>query len=629
MACIFTYNQPEPFGRTDSNSVISIIDLPIRVDCSKLTMQGCDDLHSSVKCDMDSDYTQPIIEGLDDFLYFQFNFFDFYNDWDSGSPTHGVTFNNPPIGDWLVNVRLLDGCCKPVCEDVVIEECIPDPSTSFEITNLSANTKIVIAYKWGCQYVPECQNDNPDFFNQYYVCGNNELTDLTAYDSLNTNGFSFPEYDGIMSIQDYIDLIIQLYIDAGITDVIITSPDPNVIKIIPSEAFLSFFGLLFPGECVGFCLMAFYHTSHIGGMIANKVFSPICCDCLIQNAPDWKRINIFIGGSGIDITWTLDMSACFDGLIIVYNYDADLDNHPSYSTFLENILAFINVVQLALYSYSPYIAHSISYWNESEVGSITIDFAANDLCCGQCFVFTREGHLPYYPEVLCCSNDLPCNPIPLEVGGSDGAYGWVARINGRFYQTIRIPTADLPTVFQFMFETPDGQVFVTEPYCKSRCVDTIKLRGLYPAGLLDCEGNFYGTPSLELDFGGAGLALLSDPLAAGLSYDNGYRFYGSKEFRSVIIERETTEYRALRNISKDQYKIRSMPLPEYAVRLIKPTLLGTLDVIINDNGTLSEMVYEGNMDKNLEAGTMWSLELTANSARCFNDFKCGDIDNLY
>ena len=629
MACLFTYNQPEPFGRTDNNSIISIVDLPKKLDCSLLTLQTCEDLYSNSRCPMDLPYVQPIIEDVDDYLYFQFNFMDFYNDWDSGAPTHGITFDQNPTGDWLVNVRLLDGCCSEICEENI--QNIGILTHTYKLIK----TEGVFVEQTLCFYL-SC-GGVPNIAYYTYDLGLTTHENLDAFaDVIRTvlgdpmMAITYNNTIGEETVNDFTLQSEQLYNCCYY---------PSEIRILPSITEMQ-------GNCGGIRTFGFV-TENVSLSPSYVSQSFVCSDMYISVALS----NSLLGSPTQSIT--------------VYPPDLNIVNYTGtrYDLFMTYIVPHMMSYLQSVYGGTI----TIGAWTFNVGGNyweVTITVSADSMFAVQLLGICDEDGMPNLLRVgtqfiepyggqgnngtiVCCSNyvsnigyenstanvecnDLPCIPVTINAGGADGAYGWVARINERFYQTIRIPTAGLPDSFQFVFETPDGQIFFTEPYCKVKCNDdTIKLRGFYPANVTDCEGNYYGTPTLELDFSGNGLALLSDPNASSLSYENTYRFRGNKEWRSVVIEREATESRALRNISKDQFKILSMPLPPYAVHLIKPTILGTINAQIHDNGVVEELVYEGNMDKNLEAGTMWSLELTANSLRCFNDFKCGRIDYLY
>ena len=255
---------------------------------------------------------------------------------------------------------------------------------------------------------------------------------------------------------------------------------------------------------------------------------------------------------------------------------------------------------------------------QSVIGSETYDIP----CCTMTpLIATSQS------PIECCTGNVNCwTPyVP------SGAEGWIAMIGEDFYQTCRIPTANLPDTFQFKFTFRNSmnsyiEVY-TEPYCKNVCRPTVKTRGLMGIGTIDCNGKIYGFPSqLVASVGGH-----SQYFGDNFSYINEYRVYGECIRKGIKIEKESTRRHHISADISEVYLYRGNSMPPYAVDRLIPTFSGMFNFVHFDDTQEPrvQIMWGNSFEKLIDAGKMWRLEFEGETVKCNIDHKCPQMMGVF
>jgi hypothetical protein len=174
----------------------------------------------------------------------------------------------------------------------------------------------------------------------------------------------------------------------------------------------------------------------------------------------------------------------------------------------------------------------------------------------------------------------------------------------RFYQNVRIRVADIPVdCFSLRFTAPGGQQYYTECYRKVACESTVELCSDYPEDATDCSGAIYGIPEYFCTADNCDFP----------PYRNCIRIPGELLLSEVQFETDI-----LTKTSRQLFRLRTPPLPESVIVRLQAILNGHP---VRVNG--QEMTYEGSITQNLEASTMWALDMRFSAGEdCRFDHGC-------
>ena len=157
--------------------------------------------------------------------------------------------------------------------------------------------------------------------------------------------------------------------------------------------------------------------------------------------------------------------------------------------------------------------------------------------------------------------------------------------------------------FKFQFGT---EIFCSEPFKLNSCNNkTVLIEGVYPAGMTDCFGYYYGRPVWSV--------------GDAFTFVNQYRVKGSFELQQIEVEKEVVTKRlsATSATTCEIWLLRTIGLPQAVTKLLT-NIFAAKEIYFDD------LLYqiEGGVEKNNETGSQWFLETNFKRCDCFPDYSC-------